>query len=325
MSQNAPSPGRLRIVFMGTPDFALPSFEALCDSEAVLAVVTQPDRPKGRKGILSTPPIKVAAFERNLPVFQPERLKNTPDMIATLAGMKLDLIVVVAFGQILPEAVLKIPKYGCINVHASLLPKYRGAGPIQWAIIQGESETGVTTMEMDASMDTGPILLKKALPIDPDETAVSLSPKLATLGASLLLETLTLLKEDKLSAQPQDDSKASLAPRLKKEAGLIPWESSALEIYNRWRGLFPWPGLTTYYKNERWKISAIKVGALTGKVGSPGELLQLTENGLEVATGAGYIVVTSLQPEGKREMTPAEYAAGHRIEVGSLLKQYKEK
>lgn len=306
---------------MGTPDFALPSFQAVAASEEVIAVVTQPDRPKGRKGILTPPPVKAAAESMGIPVFQPERLKKSEVLIEKLKALKPDLIVVVAFGQILPMSVLNIPKAGCINVHASLLPKYRGAAPIQWAIIRGESETGVTTMKMDAGMDTGPILLKRALKIAPDETAESLSPKLAESGALLLLETISELKAGRLAAHPQDDAKATLAPLLKKEAGWVRWGDSASAIYNRWRGLYSWPGATTYYKNARWKITAMAIGDEKGQRGAPGELLALSKKGLEVAAKEGYILIKYLQPVGKREMTPLEYAAGHDIKMGETLQQ----
>ncbi len=311
---------KLRIIFMGTPEFALPSFEALAKTEELIAVVTQPDRPKGRKGALSPPPIKMAAATMDLPVFQPERLRKSPELIEALRQLAPDLIIVVAFGQILPADVLDIPKQGCINVHSSLLPKYRGAGPIQWAIIRGERETGVTTMQMDAGMDTGPILLKKAVPIAPHETAESLTLRLADVGAELLIETLQRLKEGSLKALPQNDAEASAAPLLKKEAGKVSWEEDAEVIYNRWRGLFPWPGLTTYYGNTRWKIISVKPGTGESPSGVPGEILDLSKQGLEVATGKGSLVIDCLQVDGKRKMTPREYAAGHPITIGAVLR-----
>ncbi|MFQ5598472.1 MAG: methionyl-tRNA formyltransferase [Nitrospiria bacterium] len=313
----------LRLVFMGTPDFAVPSFYALAESETLAGVVTQPDRPKGRKGILTPPPIKTAASERQIPILQPERLKKSSEVAAFLADLNLHLIVVVAFGQILPENILKIPRYGCINVHASLLPKYRGAGPIQWAIINGETHTGITTMLMDAGMDTGPILLQEAIPIGPDETAASLSSRLSKAGAGLLLKTIGALKEGTLLPKPQDDVLASHAPLLKKEAGWVDWGETAPSIYNRWRALLPWPGLTTVYKQARWKLVSLEVGAGTGHYGKPGEIFRRSEHGLEVAAGHGYIIIKALQPEGKREMTPSEYAAGHRIDAGSILSPCK--
>ncbi|HIE66090.1 MAG: methionyl-tRNA formyltransferase [Nitrospira sp.] len=304
---------------MGTPDFALPSFEAICESENVIGVVTQPDRPKGRKQTLTPPPIKVASLEKGVPVYQPERLKKDPLFTKILSELSPDLIIVVAFGQILPETILQIPKYPCINVHSSLLPKYRGAAPIQWALVQGEVETGVTTMQMDKGMDTGPILLQRSVQIDSDETAEFLSARLAELGAELLLETVASLKEGKLKVIPQDDARATKAPLLKKEDGLIRWEESAQAVYNRWRGLSPWPGTVTFFGGDRWKIPALEMGKAEGKWGVPGEVLKLSEKGLEVAAGRGYILIKRLQPEGKRKMTPHEYAVGHHMNKGAFL------
>lgn len=311
---------RLRVVFMGTPIFALSSFEALAEAEEVIAVVTQPDRAQGRGLAVSLSPIKTAALERGLPVYQPERIRKEPGFVEMLKGLAPDLIVVVAFGQILPETVLKIPPLGCINVHASLLPKYRGAAPIQWALIRGEKESGVTTMQMDPGMDTGPILLQASIPVGPAETAGSLSDRLAQIGAELLIETLSKLKEGKVTPIPQDSAKAILAPLLKKEDGEIRWEETPQSIFNRWRGLTPWPGTTTYYEGERWKLISIQIGKGEGRRGSPGEIVGLSEKGLEVAAGMGYIIIDRLQPEGGRVMTPREYAAGHPIRTGSVLK-----
>jgi len=319
MPENVRGLDKQRVVFMGTPDFALPSFQAICESENVIGVVTQPDRPKGRKQILTPPPIKEAALEKGLPVYQPERLKKEPRFTQALAELSPDLIIVVAFGQILPEAILQIPKYPCINVHSSLLPKYRGAAPIQWAIVQGEAETGVTTMQMDKGMDTGPILLQRSLQIGSDETAGSLSSRLAELGAALLIETVTSLKDGVLKAVPQDGKNATKAPLLKKEDGLIRWGESAQAIYNRWRGLWSWPGTMTFFEHDRWKIPALEVGKAEGNCGRPGQVLNLSEKGLEVAAGRGYILIKGLQPEGKRKMTPHEYAVGHHINKGAFL------
>ncbi|MBI3802419.1 MAG: methionyl-tRNA formyltransferase [Nitrospirae bacterium] len=310
---------RLRAIFMGTPAFALPSFQALADSEEVIAVVTQPDRPKGRGEVLTPPPIKVAAAQRSIPVFQPERIRKDPGFIQTLAQLSPDLIVVVAFGQILPESVLKIPPFGCINVHGSLLPKYRGAAPIQWALIRGERESGITTMQMDAGMDTGAMLLRRAVPIDPEETAETLAPRLSEAGAALLMETLGRLKAGTLTPMAQDDSQATLAPLLKKEDGLIRWEESAEAIFNRARGVAPWPGSATFYEKERWKIIRLRIGSRDGTWGTPGEILRLSDKGLEVAAGMGYILIDQLQPEGGRKMTVHEYAAGHPIQERSVL------
>ena len=310
---------RLRVVFMGTPEFALPSFEAVAAAEEVIAVVTQPDRPQGRGLSLQPSPIKRAALKRSVPIHQPERIRKEPAFIETLARMAPELIVVVAFGQILPEAVLKIPALGCINLHASLLPKYRGAAPIQWAIIRGEKETGVTTMQMDAGMDTGPMLLRASLAIGPSETSADLAPRLARLGADLLTQTLSQLKEGGLTPIPQDPPEATLAPLLKKEDGGIRWGESASSIYNRWRGTIPWPGSATHYEGARWKVPSLRIGSEEGKRGAPGEVLEISEKGLEVAAGMGYIIVERLQPEGGRVMTPKEYAAGRPIRKGSVL------
>lgn len=317
----APNPKRLRAIFMGTPDFALPSFEALAELEEVIAVVTQPDRPKGRGEVLTPPPIKVAALKRSIPVFQPERIRKDPAFIKQLSDLVPDIIVVVAFGQILPEVVLKIPRFGCINVHASLLPKYRGAAPIQWAVIRGEQETGITTIQMDPGMDTGPMLLRRPVPIEPSDTAATLAPRLAKVGASVLIETISLLKERKPAPIPQDHSEATLAPLLKKEDGLIRWGESAEAIFNRARGVAPWPGTTTFYQGKRWKITKLQIGSREGRWGQPGEILRLSEKGLEVAAGMGYILINELQPEGGRRMTAQEYAAGHPIQERTVLHQ----
>ncbi|MFQ5579137.1 MAG: methionyl-tRNA formyltransferase [Nitrospiria bacterium] len=325
MGKHARTLEKLRVIFMGTPDFALPSFQAACASEEVIGVVTQPDRPKGRGRTLTPPPIKVAALEKAIAVYQPERLRKDSLFAKTLSKLSPDLIIVVAFGQILPEAILQIPRYPCINVHSSLLPKYRGAAPIQWALVQGDVESGVTTMQMDAGMDTGPILLQRSLAIHQNETAEMLSPRLAELGAELLLETVSALKEGRLEAVAQDDTRATMAPLLKKKDGLIRWEESAQAIYNRWRGLRPWPGTMTFFGQICWKIPALQVGESEGEWGVPGEVLNLSEKGLEVAAGKGYIIIKTLQPEGKRRMTPHAYAVGHHIEKGALLFSDKNK
>jgi methionyl-tRNA formyltransferase len=262
----------------------------------------------------------MAASKRGLPVFQPERIRKEPAFIQTLSQLAPDVIIVVAFGQILPESVLKIPQLGCINLHASLLPKYRGAAPIQWSIIRGERETGVTTMQMDVGMDTGPILLKRATPIAPDETAEALSSRLAEIGGPLLIETLSRLRKGDLTPIPQEGSEATMAPLLKKEDGVIRWEESAEAIYNRWRGVIPWPGTTTYYRQERWKIPALAIGSWEGRRGRPGEIVGRSEKGLEVAAGIGYILIEKLQLEGGKEMTIREYAAARPIEKGTLLR-----
>ncbi len=301
----------MRVVFMGTPRFALPAFEAIADTESIVAVVTQPDRPKGRGMSVIPSAIKAAAVERSLPIHQPERIRRDGLFLQTLSEMAPDVIVVVAFGQILPESVLNVPRFGCINLHASLLPAYRGAAPVQWALIRGETETGVTTLQMDAGMDTGPILLQRTTPITPDETAEVLATRLSHLGAVLLVETLDLLKEGRLVAVAQREAAATLSPLLKKEDGQIRWGERAQAIFNRWRGVISWPGSTTFWKGTPLRMTELSIGSEEGRWGNPGEMLRLTPAGLDVAAGIGYVVVKMLQPEGGRKMTPWQYAAGH--------------
>ncbi len=304
---------------MGTPNFALPSLEVLLKSEEVVAVITQPDRPKGRGGVIASPPVKIAAEGKSLLIFQPERIKKDILVLQTLVQLAPDVVVVVAFGQMLPKEVLSIPRFGCINLHPSLLPKYRGAAPMQWVLIYGERETGVTTMQVDEKMDSGPILLRRTTAVDPNETAETLSTRLAKMGADLLVETLSRLKEGTLIPTEQDEKEATLVPILKKEDGLIRWHDDVRAIFNRWRGVIPWPGTTTFCQGKRWKIPSLRIGGIEGIWGRPGEVLGLSENGLEVASGSGYIVVEKLQIEGGRPMTPVEYVRGHSIPKGSVL------
>lgn len=306
----------MRIVFMGTPDFAVPSLEALLKSDdEVVGIVTQPDRPKGRGQVLTPSPVKQIAIREGLPVLQPIKMKDR-DFLAGLAGWKPDLIAVAAFGRILPAAILTLPPRGCINVHGSLLPKYRGAGPIQWAIINGETETGITTMLMDEGMDTGPILLQEKIPIWPDDTAGSLSPRLAELGGRLLVETIARLKANTLVPRPQDHTLATMAPLLKKEDGLIDWTLPAVAIVNRIRGLTPWPGAYTFLGADRWVLCRAVTLDEPGS-GSPGHIMAVTKDAIRVATGSGILVIKELQPANSRRMTVMEYLAGHAIHVGS--------
>jgi methionyl-tRNA formyltransferase len=309
----------MRLVFMGTPEFAGPTLEALLRSdEQVVGVVTQPDRPKGRGRTLTPSPIKLIAQRAGLPLLQPVKMKD-PAFLDALRGWQPHIIVVAAFGRILPPAVLEIPPQGCVNVHASLLPKYRGAGPIQWALINGERETGVTTMLMDEGMDTGAILLQRPLPIAPDDTAGSLSVKLAHVGATLLLETLGRLQAGTLTPRAQDSSQASLAPLLQKEDGLIDWGQEAVAIANRIRGLTPWPGAYTYFGADRWIVAGASAAPDASGPGEPGRIVSATKEALMVATGRSCLAITALQPANSRRMTVAEYLAGHRIAPGTLL------
>ena len=309
----------MRLVFMGTPEFASASLEALLRSDdSVVGVVTQPDRPKGRGQILTPSPVKILAQREQIPLLQPLKMKD-PEFLQALAGWKADLIAVAAFGRILPPAILALPPHGCINVHGSLLPKYRGAGPIQWAIINGETETGITTMLMDEGMDTGAMLLQEAIPIAADDTAGSLSPRLAELGGRLLVKTIVRLKAGTLVPQPQDSSQATLAPLLKKEDGAIDWALPATAIANRVRGLSPWPGAyTTVVGGERWTIW--RALALPNSVTSlPGVVVAITNEAIHVATGQGVLAVMELQPANSRRMAVSQYLAGHPVAIGMQL------
>lgn len=309
----------MNIVFMGTPDFAAASLEALLKSDdAVVGVVTQPDRPKGRGQVLTPSPVKLLAQREGIPLLQPLKMKD-PVFLETLAGWKPDLIAVTAFGRILPPAVLSLPPRGCINVHGSLLPKYRGAGPIQWAIINGERETGITTMLMDEGMDTGAMLLQEAIPIADDDTAVTLSPRLAELGGRLLVETIARLKAGTLVPTPQDSSQATMAPLLKKEDGAIDWALPAVTLANRVRGLAPWPGAyTSVPGGDRWTIW--RAQALPGPATKPpGGVMGVTSEAIHVATGEGVLALLELQPANSRRMAVAQYVAGHPISSGLQL------
>ena len=310
----------MRIVFMGTPEFAVPSLEALLKSDdRVVGIVTQPDRPKGRGQRLAPSPVKVIALREQIPLLQPLKMKD-PHFLAALSGWKPDVIAVAAFGRILPPAILLLPPRGCINVHGSLLPKYRGAGPIQWAIINGETETGITTMLMDEGMDTGAMLLQATIAIRADDTAGSLSPRLADVGGRLLIETLAQLKAGTLTPRPQDHRQATLAPLLKKEDGLINWTTPATSIANRIRGLTPWPGAYTFLQQDRWTISRATAINETTTL-APGQITALTKDAIHVATGSGVLAIHELQPANSRRMPAAQYLAGHSLQTGLQLSQ----
>lgn len=308
------------IVFMGTPEFAVPSLRAVLEAgHRVLAVVTQPDRPAGRGQKFQPPPVKVFAEERGIPVLQPGRLRKEPAAVEKLRALKPEAIVVVAFGQILPQEVLDIPPRGCINVHGSLLPAYRGAAPIQWALINGETETGVTTMLMDAGMDTGPILLKEKLPIDPEDDAASLGARMAEVGARLLVETLDQILAGKLEPVPQPAEGVSMARMLKKEDGLLDFSKPAIELHNRVRGVTPSPGAYTWLDGELLKIrkTAVMERGRTAPTPSasgqsPGEIVDVMRYGWVVATGDGYLLVRVVQLPGRRAQEAMEAARGLR-------------
>lgn len=306
----------LRIVFMGTPHFACPTLQMLIDrGENIVAAVTQPDRPKGRGQQMQHPPVKELALKHGIPVIQPHKVR-VPEAIEEISALNPDLIIVVAFGQILPKALLDIPRLGCINVHASLLPRYRGAAPINWCIINGETETGITTMMMDVGLDTGDMLLKRSTEISSEDDATSLHDRLSVLGAETMSETLDLLREGRLSPEKQDDTLSCYAPMLKKELGQINWNATTARIMNLVRGVTPWPGAYTTYDGKTVKIHKVGSGAASG---SPGEILQTGKSGIEAATADGSIIIEELQLEGKKRLKAAEFLAGCRLEAGSFF------
>jgi methionyl-tRNA formyltransferase len=305
----------MRIVFMGTPEFAVPSLEALLKSDdQVIGIVTQPDRPKGRGQVLTSPPIKLIAQREGIPFLQPAKIR-VPEFLTALAGWKPDLIAVTAYGRILHSPILTLPPMGCVNVHGSLLPKYRGAAPVQWAVINGETETGITTMLMDEGMDTGAMLLQESLPIFSDDTSGTLAPRLAVLGGRLLVETIARLKAGTITPQPQNHALATLAPPLKKEDGAIDWMTSAISIANRVRGLSPWPGAYTYFGGERWMVWSATAGPAGASAG-PGTIIDVTKQSIHVATGDGVLALREIQPANSKRLTVAQYLAGHRVIVG---------
>lgn len=303
----------MRIVYMGTPQFAVAPLEALAKAgHEIAAVVTRIDKPAGRGRVVAEPAVKVAARSLGLTVHQPRRVRD-PEFVETLRRAGPDVIIVAAYGQILPKEILTLPKFGCINIHASLLPKYRGAAPINWAIIRGEQETGITIMLMDEGMDTGPVLLQQALPIGPKDTAGSLTEKMSDLGARLLAEALPRIVSGELTPRQQDHAGATLAPLLKKEEGLIDWSLPAADILNRVRGLHPWPGAYTFLEGVLIKI--IEAEAAPGSSGQ-GALHGNGKDVLDIGTGNGMVRVIRLQPEGKKPMTIAEFLRGHRGVAG---------
>jgi methionyl-tRNA formyltransferase len=304
----------MRIVFMGTPEFACPTLKTLIErGENVVAVVTQPDRPKGRGQQTLPPPVKELAQAHDIPVLQPVKVRH-PDAIEEIRALNPDLIVVVAFGQILPKALLDIPAKGCINVHASLLPRYRGAAPLNWCIINGEAETGVTTMLMDVGLDTGDMLLKAATPIDPDEDTSSLHDRLSVIGAELLAQTIDLAAKDMLLPEKQDDALTCYAPMMKKEDGLIDWEKDAAAIKNQVRGMTPWPGAFTYLDDKLVKVYRVQAGSGSG---APGTVLSAGRDGIEVACGTGSLILHELQLEGKKRLPAQEFLAGCKLQCGT--------
>jgi len=311
-----------RIVFMGTPEFAVPSLQVLLDrGENVVCVVTQPDRPKGRGRRIMSPPVKELALEASIPVLQPDIVKGAT-FLSELRYFAPDIIVLTAYGKILPESIINLPPLGTINVHGSLLPKYRGAAPIQWALINGEKETGVTIMQMDEGVDTGDILLQEKIAIAPDDSAGSLSIKLAELGGKSLGKALDLLRADKLKPTKQDDTKASNAPLLCKEKGLVDWSHTAEHLSCLIRGLDPWPTTYTTLSGKRLRLFSPRVidrdhcGAAFVE---PGTVCRAERNGLLITTGKDCLLVREIQAEGSRRMSVDAFISGNPIPPGTRL------
>lgn len=310
---------QLRIIFMGTPEFAAVTLQALINSpDEVVAVVTQPDKGRGRGRKVTAPPTKILAEQYNIPVLQPTKIK-TEEFHNGLLSYQPDLIVVAAYGRILPQSLLELAPMGCINVHGSLLPKYRGAAPIQWTVINGEKEAGVTIIQMDEGMDTGDMLLKATITTSPDETAGSLFEKLAKLGASTLLSAVKGIKAGSVIPTPQDHDRATLAPMLKKEDGRIDWSRSAREISCLIRGLDPWPSAWCSMEGKRLRLFSPQIVEGSKENTAPGMVLKADRQGLLVACGRDNLLFKALQPEGKKRMDVASFINGHPIAVGTSL------
>jgi methionyl-tRNA formyltransferase len=310
----------MRLIFLGTPTFAVPTLERVVEAgHQVLAVVTQPDRPRGRGQHAAAPPVKEAALRLGLPVYQPERVRR-PEAVEYLRGLPVDAMVVVGYGQIIPQSVIDLAPLGILNVHGSLLPKYRGAGPIQWAILNGETRTGVTTMRIDAGLDTGEMLLKAQTEIGPDEDAIELGRRLSGMGADLLVETLQGLAAGKIVPEKQDSAQATYAPLLKKEDGLIDWKQPSTAIHNKVRGLQPWPGAYSSWRGERLHIWRTRVGAGASQAGAgrlPGRFVDLKP--LTVACGSGTLELVEVQLEGRKRISAAAFANGQRVAENASL------
>ncbi len=312
----------MRIVFMGTPDFASAALRKLSESgEDVVMAVTQPDRAKGRGKGIAISPVKEYALEKGIEVFQPEKVKEAY-AVQHIREKAPDLIIVAAFGQILSKEILEIPKYGCINIHASLLPEYRGASPIQSCIMDGKKETGVTIMRMDEGLDTGDIILKRSIPIAPDETGGSLFDKLAELGASLVIQAVSDLRDGKAAFVPQDNSKSSYAALLKKDSGRLDFSGDAVRLERMIRALNPWPSAWTKYGEKTLKIWKARVteNNITDDTVKSGEIISVTKDDFTVKCGNGALVIEELQLEGKKRMSSHDFLLGMKIKTGDILK-----
>lgn len=308
----------MRVIFMGTPDFAVPSLEALLTKHEVVLVVTQPDKPKGRGKKMVPTPVKACALEHGIPVLQPEKVKE-PEFVEQLRSYEPDLIAVTAFGQILSEPILEMPKYGCINVHGSLLPKYRGAAPMQWSIIDGEKVTGITTMYMAKGLDSGDMLLKAEVEITDEDTFATIHDKMAVTGANLLLDTLDQLEAGTLERIPQDHDAATYAPMITKETGHIDWSKNRQDIINLIRGLNPVPASYTIYEEEVLKIFGAVISDVQADDAANGEIVAVVKKGFVVKCGDGCLLITEVQARGGKRMMTDAYLRGHAMKEGILL------
>lgn len=308
----------MKIVFMGTPEFAVPCLQKIIDEgHEVIGVVTQPDKPKGRGKKLAMPPVKELALKYDIPVYQPLKAREE-SFVDTLKEMNPELIVVVAFGQILPKSILDIPKYGCVNVHASLLPRYRGAAPLNWVIINGEEKTGVTTMYMDEGLDTGDMILKSEIALDDEITAGELHDKMMVDGAKLLKETIDLIKKGEAPREKQSNEDTCYSPIMNKSLGNIDWNKSAIEIHNLVRGINPWPSAYTTYEGQTMKVWKTKVINKNSDK-QPGTIISVDKEGINVSTSEGIVQIKEIQISGKKRMEVPEYIKGNNINTDIIL------
>lgn len=308
----------MKVIYMGTPDFAVPALSAIAQKHEVLAVISQPDKPKGRGKHLVPTPVKEEALKHNIPVYQPENIK-TDEAIEYIKGLNADIIVVAAYGQILPVSILESPRLGCINIHGSLLPRYRGAAPIQRAIIDGETQSGVTIMYMAEGLDCGDMILKKSVDIEPDDTYGTLYDKISAIGAPAVLEAMEMLENGTAKPEKQDDSLSTYAKKIKKEMGAIDWNKSSQDIINHIRGFNPMPGAFTFYNGEQFKIwRAVKADGNFD--GAAGEIVDVNnKKGFTVKTGDGAVLICEMQAKGGKKMSSADYMRGHAVEKGTVL------
>ncbi len=309
----------MNVIFMGTPDFAVPTLQMLIDEgHTISAVVTQPDRPKGRGNKVLMPPVKELALKHGIEILQPERVKGNEEFLMHIKALNPDVMVVVAYGKILPESVLEVPKLGCINIHGSLLPKYRGAAPIQWSVLNGETVTGVTIMYMDKGMDTGDMLYKKEMVLAEDETYASLHDKMKDVGAAALKEAWPLIVSGGKERIKQNEEEATYAPPIQKALGEIQWEKSNHEIDALVRGLNPWPAAYTYYDGQMMKVWNVSTGVGQTEY-EPGTIIEVDKAGIHVQTGNGILIIKEIQAPNKKRMPVSEYIKGNTIEPGKLL------